>query len=184
MFERDEADFEIMHNEKRKTFSLYVGTWHNTGQSFADCLFYLSLSDGTDRPLFFKRLDEFNHLFINNKDEILADIEANGLNMINSVLNSNNIEEYLNEFEYSEREEGYLKENEEYVFNYDEADKELEEIYKKDIIDELKEAKDIKEAYVNLQQLKEKIKQDTFDNIFDYSEKIEYSNDEGCKVEN
>ena len=168
MFERDEADFEIMHDEKRKNFSLYVGTWSNSQQSFADVMFYLSLSDGSNRPLFYERLKEFNGLFIDNKDEIIADIEANGLNIMNSVLNEHDINMYLDEFSNDEQKEGYLKTNEQYIFNFEQADLKLEKLYKKEIIEMLEDSNDIVEAYNGMQEIKDSIKQGTFDNIFDY----------------
>jgi hypothetical protein len=168
MYEKDEQDFSIEYDIKRNNFSLYVGTWHNSSQSFADCIFYLSLCNGTDKDLFLKRLEEFNYLFINNKDKIVQDIEQNGLNLLNSVLNEHEINEITGEYEYEDIKNELLKENEFYIFEFQKADYLLEETYKTEIVFLINESKSIIEVYEKLQEVKQRMKQEFYDDFYEY----------------
>jgi hypothetical protein len=170
MFEKDETDFEIFLNEKEKTFSLYVGTWSIDKQSLADVIFFLSLNKKIikDKTDFFKKLNSFNDLFINNKDLIIKDIKKNKLNMLNSVLNENEIYEILQEYEYNEKQDGFLKENETYNFNFKKCETYLETTYLNQIIETIKDTKNIKQLYEGLQEIKTEMKQYIYENYFDF----------------
>ena len=168
MYERNEADFELMYDEKRNNWSVYIGTWSNSSQSFADCLFYLSLSKNSDINLFYKELETFNKLFIENKTNIVEDIQTNGLNVANSVLNEHEINDILNELEYSDLNEGHITEDEQYIFNYPKSDSYLETTYKTEICNILKDAENIKTVYIELQNLKQTMRQNIYNDIYEY----------------
>jgi hypothetical protein len=171
MYEKDETDFSIDYDEKRKNFSLWVGTWHNSNQNLSDVIFYLSLNRLIEnKENFYKKLNEFNHLFINNKNDIIKDIETNGLNLLNSCINEYELNDYLNELEYNEKKEKYLTENQYYEIDYIKLDLIIEKEYKKDIIKIIKNSENIITLYNDLQELKETIKNNTYENIFDYIE--------------
>ena len=171
MYAINETDYEIFYDKNRNDFSVYIGTFSNTNQSFIDVIFYLSLNEQIikDKTEFFKHLNTFNDLFINNKENIIKDIKKNKLNTINSVLNSYEIEEFLNEHEYNEKQEGYLKEEEYYYFDYEKCDKYIENTYLNEIIRTTEQAKNIKELYEKLQEIKQEIKQDVYNNFFDFT---------------
>jgi len=170
MFERNERDFSIYYNEDLNNFSISVGTWNNSNQSFCDVIFYLTLNEDIikDKTNFFKELNKYNDLFIDNKENIIKDIKENKLNTLNSVLNEYQINDILNEFEYNEREEGHLKEEENYNFDYAKCEKYIEENYINEIIETINKAQNIKELYEELQKIKTEIKEDIYNNFFDY----------------
>ena len=167
MYEKDEKDFSIKYDKKRNNYSIYIGTWTNYNQSFADALMYLEIKDKDKEKSFLIELKKYNKLLIINKENIIKDIQENGLNLYNICFSIYEIDEILSELEYQDKQEKILKDNEIYIINKD-IDTEIEKEYKNDIIKAINESKNITELYKKLLIIKQEIKEYVFSNIYDF----------------
>ncbi len=167
MYEKNERDFSIHYNEDRNNFSLWVGTWSNDNQNFADVIFYLSLTKDL-KDTFLVELNKYNDLFIDNKDNIIKDINKNGFNMLNTILNESDIDDILSEQTHSDTQEGIIADDKYYNFDYPKAETFLES-YKDDIIKIIQDSKNIKEVYEGLQKLKIEMREAVYNDFFDYT---------------
>lgn len=170
MYERDSEDFSIEYDENRKTFSIFVGTWSVGSQTLIDVLMFLELNVKDEKSInnFRNKLNkDYNDMFISNKEVILNDIKS--FNFMNSIIGD--LDELIIDYEYSDRKEEYLKENEIYVLDEKKLDNYLDNEYKEVIKEIILKSNNILELYDNCMILKERIQDEIYSDLFSYLKK-------------
>jgi hypothetical protein len=166
MFEKNERDFSIFYDNDRNTFSLHIGTWYHGDLSISDVLMFLNMPNAPNeiKLNFENELMKYNNL-IENKTELIKDIENNGLNPY-SIMNIDDLDDDINNL--------YNEEEPESNWLCLDNDKAIEFIdsYKYEVIEIINNNDNIIDMYYSLNEFKETIKNDIQDNLFELTTKL------------
>lgn len=181
MFEKNEKDFWLIDfiHKNQLTFDIRIGCFYNSWLGLYDCMFYLYLEKSYENyDSFVEYLNkEYNDMFLKYKKETIKNVKEFGVNY-NSLINVNE----FSEFAIEHAESGDFGEDikYEYSFNEEELSKHIDLEYSDEVAEITQNSNNIVEYYEALCELKNKIKENLYENSYDFLNRERVDNDGIC----